>query len=175
MILKNLLNIEPTHKNWERWIYKSVGYQDSFERAGDTSQTFYSLKSSVTTVWNNQLSTSSPAVHETPKNTIHNSNESCSSSCLDAEICQICKLRYESPEDIPTDSHWVNYGNQGSCNWWFRIVCTSIYYPNNDHGEKKLDPWAAKYFSCKKHMLKPEKIGWYPTNNCELDFGQSKK
>ena len=173
--MKNLLNLESTRENWERWIYKSAGYQDSFERADNTLQTFHSLKSSVNTVSNNHPSTSSPAVHETPKNTIHNSNESCSSSCLDTEICQICKLRYESPEDIPTDSHWVNYGNQGSCNWWFRIVCTSIYYPNNDHGEKKLDPWAAKYFSCKKHMLKPEKIGWYPTNNCELDFGQSKK
>ena len=173
--MKNLLNIEPMHTNWERWIYKSAGYQHSFERADNTLQTFHSLKSSVNTVSNNHPSTSFPAVHETPKNTIHNSHESCSSSCLNPGICQICKLRYKSPEDIGTDSHWVNYGNQGSCNWWFGIVSTSIYYPNNNDGEKKLGLWEAQYFSCKRHMLKPEKIGWYPTNNPEVDFGQSKK
>ena len=42
------------------------GYQDTFERGDNTSQTFQSLESSVITDSNNQPSTSSPTMHETP-------------------------------------------------------------------------------------------------------------
>ena len=49
-------------------------------------------------------------MHETIKKSIKNTNESSSSSVLDPEACQICKHRYESPEDIDTDSHGLTGG-----------------------------------------------------------------
>ena len=164
----------PTWKNGKRWIYKSPGYQEAFERGDDTSLTT-SLDSSVITA-SNPPSSSSPAIHETPKKSIQNPNESSRSSGLDPEIiCQICKVTYESPEDIETDSHWVNCGNRKGCNWWVHTVCANIFYPNNDDNEKKLDSWASKHFFCKRHMPKPEKIGWDATKNCEVHVGQLKK
>lgn len=41
-------------------------------------------------------------MHETPKKSIQNANKTSSSSHLDPGIYQICKVRYESPEDIKT-------------------------------------------------------------------------
>ena len=49
-------------------------------------------------------------MHEAIKKSIKNANESSSSSVLDPETCQICKHRYESPEDIDTDSDGVTVG-----------------------------------------------------------------
>ena len=116
------IDVVTTWKNGKRWIYKSPGYQEAFERGDDTSLTT-SLDSSVRllnylSLWlvtchllfqkllaSNPPSSSSPAIHETQKKSIQNPNESSRSSGLDPEICQICKVKYKSPEDIETDSH----------------------------------------------------------------------
>ena len=83
------IDVVPTWKNGKMWIYKSPGYQQTFERGDDTSLTT-SLDSSVITA-SNPPSSSSPAIHETPKKSIQNPNESSSSSSgLDPETCQIC-------------------------------------------------------------------------------------
>ena len=82
------IDVVPTWKNEKRWIYKSTEYQETFERRDDTSLTT-SLESSVITASNPP--SSSPAIHETPKKSIQNPNESSSSSSgLDPETCQIC-------------------------------------------------------------------------------------
>ena len=96
-------------------------------------------------------------------------------STIDPETCQICKVKYESPEDIETDSHWVNCGSKKGCTWWVHTICANIYYPNNDEGEKKLDAWASKHFYCKKHMPKAEKIGSDKELNREVKLGETSK
>ena len=113
-------------------------------------------------------------MHETPKKSIQNANKTSSSSHLDPGIYQICKVRYESPEDIKTViGLTVEIGkaaNGGST----KFVPISII-PTAMIVKKKLDSWAAKHFFCKRYMPKPEKIGWDATKNFEIHAEQSKK
>ena len=114
-------------KKWENVDLQIPGYQDTFER-GDETSLITNLESSVITVLN-PPSSSSPAIHETPKKSIQNPNESSSSSGFDPEIGKICKVKYESPEDIETNSHWGNCGNRKGCSWWVHTVCANLFYP----------------------------------------------
>ena len=91
-----------------------------------------------------------------------NPNESSSSSGFDPKICKICKVKYESPEDIE-----LQLGGSHS-------LCQYVLSSNDDN-EKKLNSWAAKHFFYKRHMPKLEKIGWNASKKCEVHVGQSKK
>ena len=75
-----------------------------------------------------------------------------------SEYCAICKVRYESPEDIETDSHWLNCGKE--CDWWVHARCANIHYENTDKGQRQLDVWTKDHFYCKKHMPRAVAVGW---------------
>ena len=115
-------------------------------------------------------------MHRTPdKKSSKRKTSVANSSTIDSETCQICKVKYESPEDIETNSCWVNCGSKRGCNQWVHTICAYIYYPNNDEGEKKLDTLASKDFYCKKHMPKAKKIGWDKDLNREVQMGETSK
>ena len=54
-----------------------------------------------------------------------------------SEYCAICKVCYESPEDIETDSLWLNCSKE--CDWWVHPRCANIHYENTDKGQRQLD------------------------------------
>ena len=45
-----------------------------------------------------------------------------STMMADINICQLCKIVFESKEDISTDSTWINCSGK-SCNWWVHSRC----------------------------------------------------
>ena len=76
-----------------------------------------------------------------------------------SEFCGRCKIRYQSEEDIESDSHWLNCSR--GCNWWVYSRCGDIHYENSDTGEKGLDKWAKDHYCfCTKHMPRAEPVGW---------------
>ena len=162
------VDVIPTWENGKRWTYTSEGYVHAKRKADGRS---------FDSEWSqNEPATSTPIVHRTPDKKSGTRKASVSNtSTIDPETCQICKVKYESPEDIETDSHWVNCGSKKGCTWWVHTICANIYYPNNDEGEKKLDAWASKHFYCKKHMPKAEKIGWDKEMNREVKLGETSK
>lgn len=83
-------------------------------------------------------------------------------------------MKYESPEDIEADSHWVNSGSKKGCTWWVLTSCANIHYPNNDEWEK-LDAWTSTLSLQKKHMPKAEKIVWDRELNREVQLGETSK
>ena len=62
-----------------------------------------------------------------------------------SEFCGVCKVRYQSEEDIESDSHWLNCSK--GCDWWVHSRYVGIHYENSDTCEKGLDKWAKDHYS----------------------------
>ena len=84
-------------------------------------------------------------------------------------------MKYESPEEIETDSHWVNSGSKKGCTWWVHTNCANIHYPNNDEWEKIRCMDINTFIAKKKHMPKAEKIVWDRELNREVQLGETSK
>ena len=85
----------------------------------------------------------------------------------DPNICQICRLRYESEANIETDSPWINCGSK-SCKWWVHSRCLGIYYENSDNGERRLGKWIESNCFCRQHFPNVAGIGWDKDKNEEV-------
>ena len=162
------VDVIPTWENEKRCTYTLEGYNDAKRKADGRS---------FDSEWSqNEPATSTSTMPRTPdKKSRKQKTSVANTSTIDPETCQICKVKYKSPEDIETDSHQVNCGSKKGSNWWVHTICANIHYRNNDEGEKKLDAWASKHFYCKKHMLKAEKIGWDNELNREVQMGKTSK
>ena len=79
-------------------------------------------------------------------------------SSSSSDFCGVCKVRYQSEEDIESDSHWLNCSK--GCDWWVHSRCVGIHYENSDIAEKGLDKWAKDHYFCAKHMPRAEPVGW---------------
>lgn len=84
-------------------------------------------------------------------------------------------MKYESPEEIETGSHWVNSGSKKGCTWWVHTNCANIHYPNNDEWEKIRCMDINTFIAKKKHMPKAEKIVWDRELNREVQLGETSK
>ena len=103
------VDIIPTGENRKRWKYTSEGYKDAKRKADGRSFDSELLQ--------NKPATSTPIMHITPdKKSSKRETSVANSSTIDSETCQICKVKYESPEDIETNSYWVNCGSKKGCN-----------------------------------------------------------
>ena len=99
----------PTGENGKRWKYTSERYKDAKRKADG--------RSFDSELLHNEPATSTPIMHRTPdKKSSKRKTSVANSSTIDSETCQICKVKYESPEDIETNSYWVNCGSKKGCN-----------------------------------------------------------
>lgn len=166
------MDVIPTWPNGKRWKFISDGYEAA-KKNWDGSICGLNQTQEPTT------SSSTPIMFRTPERRAPSNAPSTSSlsvpsnvSVIDPEICQICKVKHLSPEDIESDSHWVNCQKENGCDYWVHTLCNNIYFPNNVEGEKELDKWAPKHFFCRKHQPKAQKVGWDPVQKKDVVVGE---
>ena len=133
------IDVVPDWPRGKRWYFKSQYYQDLHQSA------------------NNSTNTES-AAEVTPVFTPQKKKRAVFDSTSSSEFCGVCKVRYQSEEDIESDSHWLNCSK--GCDWWVHSRCVGIHYDNSDIAEKGLDKWAKDHYFCAKHMPRAEPVGW---------------
>ena len=82
------------------------------------------------------------------------------SSTSSEDECAICKIIYESDEDIAKEpqSSWIRccfqgkMGGKRGCNWCIHAACVGIFCPIDQQGELALSRWSSGHFYCPRHM-----------------------
>ena len=147
------LQITPT---WEKGVKKSYhtkGHEIDFRRDKDAEQQCFDTSTGNIT-------------HETPKK-----RQQKEQVILNSEnVCRICGIAWESPEDQESDSFWIGCAGKTckckpttackhECDWWVHNRCAHIYYENSNAAERAVSTWAKKHFFCHKHMPDVQKVG----------------
>ena len=132
------IDVVPDWPRGKRWYFKSQYYQDLYQSVNGSTNT-------------------GSAAEVTPVFTPQKKKRAVFDSTSSSELYGICKVRYQSEEDIESDSHWLNYSK--GCDWWVHSWCLGIHY-NSDIGEKGLDKWAKDHHFFAKYMPRDEPVGW---------------
>ena len=134
------IDVLPDWPRGKRWYFKSEYYKDLHQQSVNDSTNV------------------EPAAEVTPVVTPQKKKRAMFDSTSSSEFCSVCKVRYQSEEDIESDSHWLNCSKD--CDWWVHFRFVGIHYHNSDIGGKGLDKWAKDHYFCAKHMPRAEPVGW---------------
>ena len=134
------IDVVPDWPRGKRWYFKSEYYKDLHQQSVNDSTNV------------------EPAAEVTPVVTPQKKKRAMFDSTSSSEFCSVCKVRYQSEEDIESDSHWLNCSKD--CDWWVHFRFVGIHYHNSDIGGKGLDKWAKDHYFCAKHMPRAEPVGW---------------
>ena len=111
-----LVDVVPDWPRGKRWFCKSQHYQDSHQSV------------------NNESINTESAAEVTPVFTPQKQKRAVFDSSSSSEFCGICKVRYQTEEDIESDSHWLNCSK--GCSWWVHFRCVGIHYENSIQARK---------------------------------------
>ncbi|XP_013791834.1 uncharacterized protein LOC106475703 [Limulus polyphemus] len=65
--------------------------------------------------------------------------------------CAICNVRYTFLAD-KEKSQWLECSHK--CGYWVHAICSGIYYPADEDGQKSLYKWSKHHFFCPSHIPK---------------------
>ena len=84
---------------------------------------------------------------------------------------------YESPEDIETDTHWVNCGSKEGCNWWVHTILQTSIFPTMAKVKKNNRCMGNKALLLQKTHAQGRKICWNKELNKKsiLQLGETGK
>ena len=106
----------------------------------------------------NESRNTKSAVEVTPVFAPQKKKQAVFDSSSSSEFCGAGKVRYQSEEDIESNSNRLN--SSKGYDWGVHSRCVGIHYENSDTGEKGLDKWTRGYYFCAKDMPIAEPVGW---------------